>query len=43
MYIDTRHQPVVDDGLADFFIEKNIKMLGMDLPSPMVRVVASIG
>lgn len=28
------NQPVVDEKLADFFIEKNIKMLGMDLPSP---------
>lgn len=28
------NQPVIDEELADFFIEKNIKMLGMDLPSP---------
>ena len=28
------NQPVIDEGLADFFVEKNIKMLGMDLPSP---------
>jgi kynurenine formamidase len=27
-------QPIVDEGLADFLVEKNIKMLGMDLPSP---------
>ncbi|NLO09480.1 MAG: cyclase family protein [Clostridiales bacterium] len=27
-------QPVIDKGLANFFVEKNIKMLGMDLPSP---------
>ena len=26
--------PVINDDLADFFVEKNIKMLGMDLPSP---------
>lgn len=26
--------PVVDEALADFFIEKGIKMLGMDLPAP---------
>mgnify|MGYP000654284446 CR=1 FL=1 len=26
--------PVIADDLADFFIEKKIKMLGMDLPSP---------
>lgn len=26
--------PVVDKELADFFIEKKIKMLGIDLPSP---------
>lgn len=28
------NHPVVNEELADFFIEKNIKMLGMDLPSP---------
>lgn len=28
------NQPVIDEGVADFFVEKNIKMLGMDLPSP---------
>lgn len=27
-------QAIIDEGLADFFVEKNIKMLGMDLPSP---------
>lgn len=27
-------QPVIDEGLADFLVEKKIKMLGMDLPSP---------
>lgn len=26
--------PVINEDLADFFIDKNIKMLGMDLPSP---------
>lgn len=26
--------PIIDEELADFFIEKNIKMIGMDLPSP---------
>lgn len=26
--------PVVDESLADFLISKNIKMLGMDMPSP---------
>lgn len=29
-----RQQPVISEELADFFVEKNIKMLGMDLPSP---------
>jgi len=29
----TEH-PVIDKDLAEFFVEKNIKMLGMDLPSP---------
>lgn len=29
----TNH-PVINEDLADFFVEKNIKMLGMDLPSP---------
>lgn len=29
----TEH-PIIDRALADFFIEKKIKMLGMDLPSP---------
>jgi len=29
----TKH-PIIDKGLADFFIEKKIKMLGLDLPSP---------
>lgn len=27
-------QPVIDEGLADFFVEKKIKMLGVDMPSP---------
>jgi kynurenine formamidase len=27
-------QPVIDKELADFFAQKKIKMLGMDLPSP---------
>ncbi|NLP16360.1 MAG: cyclase family protein [Clostridiales bacterium] len=27
-------QPVIDNTLAEFFVRKNIKMLGMDLPSP---------
>ena len=27
-------QPVIDEELANFFVVKNIKMLGMDLPSP---------
>ncbi|TAH73807.1 MAG: cyclase family protein [Anaerolineaceae bacterium] len=27
-------QPVIDEELADFFVQKNIKILGMDLPSP---------
>ena len=26
--------PVVSEGLADFFVKKNIKMLGIDMPSP---------
>lgn len=26
--------PIIDESLADFFIEKEIKILGMDLPSP---------
>jgi len=29
----TEH-PLVDESLADFFIEKKIKMLGMDIPTP---------
>ncbi len=29
-----KEYPVVDKELADFFIDKRIKMLGMDLPSP---------
>ena len=29
----TNH-PVINEDLADFLVEKNIKMLGMDLPSP---------
>lgn len=29
----TKH-PIIDKELADFFIEKKIKMLGIDLPSP---------
>ncbi|MFA5523727.1 MAG: cyclase family protein [Tissierellales bacterium] len=29
----TNH-PVINEDLANFFIKKNIKMLGMDLPSP---------
>jgi len=29
-----RNHPVVNEDLANFFVEKNIKMLGMDLPSP---------
>ena len=29
----TEH-PIISDGLADFFIEKRIKMLGFDMPSP---------
>mgnify|MGYP000865342039 CR=1 FL=1 len=29
----TEH-PVIDEKLADFFIQKQIKMLGLDLPSP---------
>ena len=29
----TQH-PIIDDSLADFFIQKRVKMLGMDLPSP---------
>ncbi len=28
------NHPVVDDELVDFFIKREIKMLGMDLPSP---------
>lgn len=28
------NQPVVHEELADFFVTKNIKLLGMDLPSP---------
>lgn len=28
------NHPVIDGDLADFFVEKNIKMLGIDLPSP---------
>lgn len=28
------NHPVVDESLADFLISKNIKMLGMDMPSP---------
>lgn len=28
------NHPVVSEDLADFFVEKKIKMLGMDLPSP---------
>ena len=28
------HQSVIDEELADFFVHKKIKMLGMDLPSP---------
>jgi kynurenine formamidase len=28
------NHPVVGEDLADFFVEKKIKMLGMDLPSP---------
>ncbi|MDD4111992.1 MAG: cyclase family protein [Herbinix sp.] len=27
-------QPLIDKDLANFFVEKSIKMLGMDLPSP---------
>ncbi|NLK99802.1 MAG: cyclase family protein [Clostridiales bacterium] len=27
-------QPIIDKELADFFVQKKIKMLGMDLPSP---------
>ena len=29
-----KNHPVIDKELAEFFIKKNIKMLGMDLPSP---------
>ncbi|WP_422487262.1 cyclase family protein [Gudongella sp. DL1XJH-153] len=29
-----KDHPVVEEELADFFIEKKIKMVGMDLPSP---------
>ena len=29
-----KNHPVINEELADFFIEKKIKMLGMDLPSP---------
>lgn len=29
-----KNHPVINEELADFFVEKNIKMLGMDLPSP---------
>lgn len=28
------NHPVIEETLADFFIEKKIKMLGLDLPSP---------
>ena len=28
------NHPIMDEKLAEFFIEKKIKMLGMDLPSP---------
>ncbi|RKD29085.1 cyclase family protein [Thermohalobacter berrensis] len=28
------NHPIVDEELAEFFVEKKIKMLGMDLPSP---------
>lgn len=28
------HQPIVGEDLAEFFIQKKIKMLGIDLPSP---------
>ena len=28
------HHPVIDDGLCGFLIEKKIKMLGIDMPSP---------
>jgi len=28
------NQPVIDEELANFFVVKNIKMLGIDLPSP---------
>lgn len=27
-------QPIIDKELANFFVDKNIKMLGVDLPSP---------
>lgn len=34
--------PVIDEELANFFIDENIKMLGMDLPAPWTECFATL-